>query len=613
MSPYGPESSTVPPADIDGRSEIDLLAFLSVLRRRWWIIVLVPVLASAGAFAAAHRQTSIYRSTTSILVLPSEAEQVFISQGIDPTRLLQDQIRIIGSTQMTSLVTKRLGFPASVSATASGSDDVIVLTATDTDPRRAANIANAYANAYLSYLLSSSAAQKNQTQQSLTSEIDAAQKQLTQLDQALAAAPPAQQGTVQQSQASQRAALNATVANDQAQLIQDAAVGTQSGAQILAPAPVPTSPISPHPTRTAAIGFGIGIILGLGLAFVRDFLDSRVRGPDDLGRAAKGLPVLASIAPTPGWRDISATHVVSLEDPSAAATEAYRALRTSLQFLAIDRSLKTIQITSPWSGEGKTTTVVNLAVAMAGAGHRVVVVDCDLHRPRIAEFFGLPARVGFTSVLLGDTPLSSALQPVPRVPGLFVLPAGLAPPNPSELLSGRRTGEILARLAAEADFVLVDSPPVLLVSDAAVIATRVDGTVLVANESSTKRSQVHRALQILHQVGSSVIGTVLNRSKPTSATYSPASYSSYRRGKGARYTSPKRNAVPAARSTEPPESTPEETWTAGRPRHEPKRSDKPNRNGRRAPAPESSVLGGERRVKKPVNVVIQRDSEQPRT
>jgi capsular exopolysaccharide synthesis family protein len=202
---------------------------------------------------------------------------------------------------------------------------------------------------------------------------------------------------------------------------------------------------------------------------------------------------------------------VAREDPGSTETEAYRTIRTSIQFMGLDHPLRTVQVTSAQPGEGKTTTLANLAVVLARAGQRVVVVCCDLRRPRVHEFFGLSNAVGFTSVLLGEVPLSQALQRVPGEERLALLASGPEPPNPSELLSGMRAVEIFTALQGLADIVLIDSPPVLPVADAAVVSTRVDGTLLVASVGSSTRKHVHRAMEMLRQVEAPVIGAILNR------------------------------------------------------------------------------------------------------
>jgi len=181
-------------------------------------------------------------------------------------------------------------------------------------------------------------------------------------------------------------------------------------------------------------------------------------------------------------------------------------LRTSIQFTALDRPIRVLQVTSASAQEGKTTTIVNTAVAMARAGLEVVVVCCDLRRPRLHEFFGLPNDEGFSSVLLGRTPLSSALQQVPGQPRLSLLASGATPPNPSELLSSPRTFEVINSLKAGADMVLVDSPPVLPVTDSLVLSRHVDATVVV----TTTRKDFRRTVELLNQVDATVLGVVLN-------------------------------------------------------------------------------------------------------
>jgi capsular exopolysaccharide synthesis family protein len=181
-----------------------------------------------------------------------------------------------------------------------------------------------------------------------------------------------------------------------------------------------------------------------------------------------------------------------------------------VQFLGLDRTARMIQVTSASAGEGKTTTIANLAIALARARHPVVAVCCDLRRPRLHEFFGLSNRTGLTSMLLGHRTLAEALQPAPGVERLMILPSGPLPPNPSELLATSRVIETLTSLKREGGFLLIDSPPVLPVTDAVVISRWVDGTLLVCSASTTNRKHLARAVELLNQVGGTVVGTVLN-------------------------------------------------------------------------------------------------------
>jgi len=329
----------------------------------------------------------------------------------------------------------------------------------------------------------------------------------------VAQTPPAQRDAVQSSQTAERELILTNLAPQRAQLAQlEAAANVeQGGAQLLAPAPVPRFPFEPNPKRSVLLGLAVGLMLAFGVALLLDYLDNRVRTKEDLERCNGNLPIVGMIPTVAGWRNKKETHVISVEEPTSATAEAYRSLRTAIQFIGLDRSLRTLQITSPASADGKTTTLVNLAVALARAGQRVVIIDCDLRRPRIHQFFGLQASPGFTSVLMGDVALSEAVQPAVGIDRLLILPAGPVPPNPSELLSGERTAQILESLKNQADVVLIDSPPVLPVSDAAVLSTRVDGTLMVASANRTQRKQMARAVELLRQVEARVVGTVLNR------------------------------------------------------------------------------------------------------
>lgn len=200
--------------------------------------------------------------------------------------------------------------------------------------------------------------------------------------------------------------------------------------------------------------------------------------------------------------------LVTLAEPQSPASEAYRALRTNLQFSSLDKPLRTILITGVDSGDGKSTTLANLAVVMAQGGKRVVVIDCDLRRPSLHTIFGIPAEPGLTTAILEGGKM--ALRQKTAVEGLEVVASGQIPPNPSELLGSRRFEEVLGGLLNEADIVLLDTPPIVAVSDAAILASKVDGVLLVVNAGKTKRDTARRAKALLAKVNANILGVVLN-------------------------------------------------------------------------------------------------------
>jgi capsular exopolysaccharide synthesis family protein len=194
-----------------------------------------------------------------------------------------------------------------------------------------------------------------------------------------------------------------------------------------------------------------------------------------------------------------------------------------------------LQITSPAAGDGKSATVSNLGVALSRAGQRVVIVGCDLRRPRLHDFFGAQNQVGFTNVVVGNASLDNALQKVSGEPNLLVLPSGPVPPNPSELLASQRTVEVLNGLKARADIILLDCPPVLPVTDSAVLSAHVDATLLVVTANKSTKREVHRAVELLRQVDATLVGTVLNEVASADDHY--GSYSYRYNGNGSQSTS----------------------------------------------------------------------------
>jgi len=472
--------------------------------------MLATLVVVASALAGSFLQRPVYQGTAQILLQPRSTESPFdeqTGQRSDPARAVETEIQVMKSEPVRAEVERQLGAVPKVSATPVGQTDIIEVKAENTDPQQAAAIANAYANAYIGF-------RRKQAVDDVLAASTEIQRKVTDLQRqtdAIRVPSPTAQNPNPASPPEREALIEQQVLFKQrlSQLQVDAALKT-GGAQLVTSASAPSSPIKPTPVRSGAVALAVGLIFGVGLAFLFEYLDDTIKGKDDLERATQGLPTVGLIPAVPGWRDRKRPVLVSLNGSKGPAAEAYRSLRTSIQFMGLDNPLRTIQVTSASAGEGKTTTIVNLAVALAQAGQNVVIVSCDLRRPRVHDFFGMTNAVGFTSVLLGEVPVSSATNKVNGIEGLKVVVSGPIPPNPSELLAGRRTVEALAALQAEADVVLIDSPPILPVTDAAVLASRVDATLLVAAAGKTTRRELHRAHEVLRQVDARLIGTVLN-------------------------------------------------------------------------------------------------------
>lgn len=271
------------------------------------------------------------------------------------------------------------------------------------------------------------------------------------------------------------------------------------------PATVSSSPSSPDTGLNLLAGLVGGTALGVLYVWLRELLDNRVRTPEDLARVTD-LPLLASLDIPPG--EDARRDLVVLSAPRSPAAEAVRSLRTAVQFTARPGSALTLLVTSSHAAEGKSTVAANLAEALAEAGLRVALVDGDLRRPTVADFFGLEGAAGLTSVLIGQAEVDDVLQEWGSS-GLHVLAAGPLPPNPSELLSSPAMADVLARLGETHDVVLIDGAPLLPVTDSTVLARLVSGTMLVGDASRTRRPAIAKSLQLLERVGARVVGVVL--------------------------------------------------------------------------------------------------------
>ncbi len=484
---------------------MSLRDYLAVLRRRMWTVALVCLLAAGAAFGFSSLQTPVYEARARLLL---GSTQTTVDAGgfgtyIDPNRI-QTEIQVIMGQPVAEIVLESLGSAPGISGSAVGGTAVIELTARSRTASVAADVANAYAQAYITYRQQQFADAVSAQTKEYTRQIESLTSQIAQIE-----ARPRPPNTPSPAEAD---ALRAELTSYRLRLqqVDSAQKLNGSAAAVIGPATPSATPVSPTPRRNIALGAFVGLVLGVGAALLFEHLDDSVKSKEDIERMLPDLTVLGVIPLVPAWRNRSQTRLIAATEPTSSPAEAYRTLRTSIQFLSIDRSLRVLQVTSPIASEGKSTTMANLAVTLSQAGLRVVVVCCDLRRPRINQFFDLPNEVGFTSVLLGQVPLGVALQDVPNISRIKVLASGPLPPNPSELLSSQRARDLLTQLSKQADVVLVDCPPVLPVTDAAVLASKVDGTLLIASAGATTYKDLARAVQLLHQVDAPLLGVVLN-------------------------------------------------------------------------------------------------------
>lgn len=500
----------VPIAPAAPADELTLRDYAAVVRRRKWWVIAPAALVVLTALGSSISQPDRYRATTRVLVLePPTAYNIGAPQQPMQERALQNELERAQGSTMLDAVRELVSTEPTLRVRLATADesDVFVFTAESGNADRAAEAATAYADVYIGD-------RRVRLTEEFERNIDVLQDRIDALDEQIEAmsedATDSSSMIVVQREEYVRQMEAQRTSIDLAE---------SSGASVIDAASAPGEPFEPRPLRTGLLALFVGLLVGLGAAFLRDYLDHVLRGEDDLRRAT-GLPLIGVIPRLKGGGE---RRIAVLEDPLSPTAESYRGLRTSLQFLRSGGGLKVIQVTSPKPGDGKSTTTCNLAVVCGRAGQRVLVIDCDLRRPAVHEFFGLSNDVGITTALRGDD-TDVVVQDVAGEPNVSVLTSGPIPTDPSELLSAPWVRPLLKRLAEGYDVVLVDSPPVLPVADPVILAGLVDGVILVASAATTDRRQAARAADLLAQVEAEVLGTVLNAFDPSRSTDYAYSY-----------------------------------------------------------------------------------------
>jgi tyrosine-protein kinase len=484
---------------------------LALLRRGLWIIVLTASLATAASVYWSLRETSLYRASAQVFLNTQNLAATLSNvqpSSTDPARLGQTQAQLarIPAVAARAIVASRVRgrtpdeLLADSSVTPVSNADLLTFSVTDRDPNAAKLLATSYAHAYTSYRRGIDTATLVRARGDL-------EKQITQLE-----------ATGQQNSALYQNLV------DKDQQLRTMELLQGSNAQVVRPA-AQAAQVQPRTVRNAALGFVLGLMLGVGLAFLRDTLDQRIRSSSEI-ESRLGLPLLGRL-PEPSHRLRDRDALVMLEMPESPEAEAFRILATNIEFVNLDRHAKTIMVTSAVGGEGKSTTVANLAVALARAGRRVALVDMDTRRPHLDRFLlrgaaptlGAP---GLTHVVLGRASLEDALVPVPvlaSAPGdgsngtvgglLELLTMGPVLSNPSEFFASRVLTDVLGQLAQRADLVLVDTPPLLQVSDTIALSARVDALLVVTSFGIARRPVLNEMRRVLETLPVVKLGFVL--------------------------------------------------------------------------------------------------------
>jgi len=437
---------------------MDVLNYLRLIRRHWWIVLITVMLALATAALITVRTPPRYQaSVTFFVTTPSQGVTDAYQGGLFLQQRVKSYADLLTSDRLAQGVVSEspLGLTADqvqsrISTSTEAGTVLLKATFTDTDQTRALKTTEALSAKF----------------------VELVQKVETPPD---GKSPPIKLEVV-------------------------------SGPRVT------SSPVSPQPVKNLVIGGLLGLLLGAGLAVLRGMADVRMRDAAALQRVT-GSPLLGEIPFEAGAK--SAPLIVG-EAANSPRAEAVRKLRTNLRFVDVHEPARVIAVTSALQGEGKTTMACNTAIALAEAGWRVLLIDADLRRPKVADYLGLDGGVGLTDVLVGDVQVGDVVQRWGDK-SLLVLPSGATPPNPSELLGSKAMADLLVALRESADIVIIDTAPLLAVTDGVVVAVQADGALLVTQQGRTSRSQVAAAARALHSVSVRLLGCVLNMAKVAKA------------------------------------------------------------------------------------------------
>jgi succinoglycan biosynthesis transport protein ExoP len=490
-------------------SGIQLREYVAIVRRRKLSLLAVTALVLVAGLLFSFRQTPTYESEAEVLVKRDAASptELQLTGGLN----LQTEKELAESEAVAEVVAKRVDAndpPAlleGLTVELPLNTEILVFRYVHSSPETAQTLAQSFAKAYLDYRQRQVIDELLTTSSSVQERIDGLNRQLRDVNRQLSQTTDEADTTTLQSEASSIVAEIVLLKQELATL--KPPDGLQVG-QVVDDANLPSAPASPNHLRNGIFALGAGLLLGVATAFVRERLDDRLRGRDDL-ETVSGAPILAAIPRIPRWKKNEGPILITITEPASAAAEAFRKLRTAVLFLAAQRGVEVIMVTSPQADEGKTATTANLGVVMAQAGKKVVLVSADLRKPRLHRFFDLENYIGVTNVLAGEVSPWQAVRQT-EVENLQVLASGPVPSNPAELLGSQAMGRLLTALREVADFVIVDAPPVMAVADPVTLTPLVDGVLFLADAHNARRGVIEAARRQLDQVDARIIGAVLN-------------------------------------------------------------------------------------------------------
>jgi len=498
---------------------VDLRRQIAIVRAWLPLLVASVLLAAGAAFVVSSLLPKVYEAKArlnvgqSLSAVNPDYNQLLVSQRLSTTYaavattrpILETVIGQLGLGVTSDELLKRVRADAPLDST------LLTIVAQDADPARAAAIANALAEQLIA---ASPTIQGRQAefQASIDADLKATQEQIrtTQAQVETLSGLPNRTAAQDAELATLEGRL-VSLRSTYATLLSFSSGNASNLLSVIEPAVAPSLPVSPKPLLNTLLGAILGLLIAAGIAFVAEYLDDAVKDADAVQEVA-GLSTLGTIARMTGERGRSEIYQLAAAlRPRSGVAEAYRTLRTTIEFASVDAPIQTLLVTSSIPGEGKTITASNLAVVFAQAGRRVLLVDADLRKPGVHVVFDLPNAHGLTTLLRSNEVSLDAVAHSTEQANLRVLTTGPLPPNPAELMGSQRMRTLLKSLQAAADLVIFDSPPLQAVTDSAVLSSFLDGTILVIDAGHSRRGTVRQAREVLAKAGANVLGAVLNR------------------------------------------------------------------------------------------------------
>jgi capsular exopolysaccharide synthesis family protein len=491
----------------------ELRRLLGVLRARKWTILVVSAAVMATLMPLFLLQTRLYTAEARILIDSPPAEVGTVPESPN----LETEAQLVQSAPVTSGVIDELNLAQSADSLLEGlsvenvtESEVLLLSYTSPNPHEARDIANSFAGNYIAYQQERGLEPLLSIRADIRQQVEELEEQLAQNGADRLAADDASDEALLSRLEADREVLVGRLEKlhqDLDELQLDSSIITV-GSEVVRPASLPSSPSSPNLVRDAALSVALALVVGTGAAFLRDHLDDRFRTRIDISEVLHA-PVLAVVPKHKLPRRDQGIPAIITVEPTSLASEAYRTLRTSIEFTLPHKGPKILLVASAAEAEGKTLTAVNLSVALAQAGKRVLLVSGDLRRPTLDEYFGPSRASGVSTWLAGQHEDLRNIIQTTEFPNLDFLPSGPIPPNPNELLDSARLGTLMAGIEQRWVWVVVDSAPVLPAADTMVLASHIKHTLLVVNASKTYRSAALQAKERLQTAGTRLVGTVL--------------------------------------------------------------------------------------------------------